>query len=212
MKKTVAAILFLLFLHTSHALANEPPAALVQAIARQESGLNPLAINVAGKSYAPSSKEEATRIIQAAMQAGLSFDVGKMQINRWWIERFSLDPVSLLDPATNEAWGKRILAAEIARHGLNWQAVGKYHSPDPERGRQYAWLVYKHYAGQGASKQPLETLHAQQETRSQNLPGSRGIQSSQGVSQQGRPTSFYLQQKSVPWVFRPKSGTSGRTN
>lgn len=134
----------------------------MQAIARQESGLNPLAINVAGKSYAPSNKEEATRIIQAAMQAGLSFDVGKMQINRWWIGRFSLDPVSLLDPATNEAWGKRILAAEIARHGLNWQAVGKYHSPDPERGRQYAWLVYKHYAGQGASKQPTETPHAQQ--------------------------------------------------
>ena len=212
MKKTVAAILFLLFLHTSHALANEPPAALVQAIARQESGLNPLAINVAGKSYAPSSKEEATRIIQAAMQAGLSFDVGKMQINRWWIERFSLDPVSLLDTGTNEAWGKRIQAAEIARHGLNWQAVGKYHSPDPERGRQYAWLVYKHYAGQGASKQPLETLHAQQETRSQNLPGSSGIQSSQGVSQQGRPTPLHLQQKSVPWVFRPKSGTSGRAN
>ena len=212
MKKTVAAILFLLFLHTSHALANEPPAALVQAIARQESGLNPLAINVAGKSYAPSSKEEATRIIQAAMQAGLSFDVGKMQINRWWIERFSLDPVSLLDPATNEAWGKRILAAEIARHGLNWQAVGKYHSPDPERGRQYAWLVYKHYAGQGASKQSTEPPHAQQKDNSQNVPDPRGVRANQSFSQQGGAVTFHLQQKSVPWVFRPKSGASGRAN
>ena len=60
------------------------------------------------------------------------------------MERFAIDPVSLLDPATNERWGKWILAEEIARHGLNWQAVGKYHSPNSERGRKYEWLVYYH--------------------------------------------------------------------
>ena len=118
MKKTVAAILFLLFLHTSHALANEPPAALVQAIARQESGLNPLAVNVAGKSYYPATREEAERLIREAIAAGKSFDVGRMQINSWWMNRFGIDPVSLLDPDVNEAWGKRILAEEIARLGL----------------------------------------------------------------------------------------------
>jgi hypothetical protein len=57
------------------------------------------------------------------------------------MERYSIDPFSLLDPDINEQWGKWILAEEITRHGLNWKAVGKHHSPDPERGRQYVWFV-----------------------------------------------------------------------
>ena len=124
------------------ALAAEPPAQLMEAIARQESGLNPLAVNIAGKSYYPATRKEAEQLIQKALAAGQSFAVGKFQINSWWMERLAIDPVSLLDPDTNERWGKWILAEEIARHGLNWKAIGKYHSPDPERARRYAWLVY----------------------------------------------------------------------
>ena len=137
----------LLCLHTPALAAEpEPPAQLVEAVARQESGQNPLAINTAGKSYYPVTRGEAEQLIQKAIAAGLSFDVGTMQINSWWMKRLGIDPLSLLDPATNERLGKWILAEEIARHGLNWKAVGKYHSPDPERGRRYAWLVYRHYA------------------------------------------------------------------
>ena len=130
----------------------EPPAQLVEAIALQESGLNPFTVNIAGRSYYPATREKAKQLIQKAIAAGLSFDVGKMQINSWWMERYGIDPLSLLDPAINESWGTWILAEEIARYGLNWKAVGKYHSPDPERGRRYAWLVYRHYAGLRASK------------------------------------------------------------
>lgn len=83
----------------------------------------------------PCHAEKAKQLIQKAIAAGLSFDVGKMQINSWWMERYDIDPLSLLDPAINESWGTWILAEEIARYGLNWKAVGKYHSPDPERGR-----------------------------------------------------------------------------
>lgn len=151
MKKAVT-LAVLLCLHT-FALAAEPgaPAPLVEAIARQESGLNPLAVNIAGKSYYPATREEAEQLIQKAITSGQSFDVGTMQINSWWMERLALDPVLLLDPATNERWRKWILAEEIAQHCLNWKAVGKYNSPDTERGRQYAWFVYRHYAGPGAS-------------------------------------------------------------
>ena len=113
MKKTF--MLFGLLCLSTPALAAEPgpPAPLVEAIARQESGLNPLAINIAGKSYSPATREEAEQLIQKAIAAGLSFDVGMMQINSWWMERFAIAPFSLLDPATNERWGKWILAEEI---------------------------------------------------------------------------------------------------
>ena len=207
--KKAFALAALLCLHTA-ALAAEPgpPAPLVEAIARQESGMNPLALNVAGKSYYPATREEAEQLIRKAIAAGQSFDVGTMQINSWWMERLALDPFSLLDPATNERWGKWILAEEIARHGLNWKAVGKYHSPDPERGRQYAWLVYRHYAGQSASK-IKEAPHAEQKTHTQNVFDSRRTRADQGIGQQSGPVPFHVQQKGVPWVFRPKPGTSG---
>ena len=208
MKKTF--MLFGLLCLSTPALAAEPgpPAPLVEAIARQESGLNPLAVNIAGKYYYPATREEAERLIRQAIAAGQSFDVGKMQINSWWMERYAIDPFSLLDPAINERWGKWILAEEITRHGLNWKAVGKYHSPDPERGRRYAWLVYRHYAGLRASK-IQEAPCAEQKIDSQNLSDPRGTRTDQSIGQQGRAVPFHVQQKGVPWVFRPKSGASG---
>jgi hypothetical protein len=203
------ALAVLLCLHTSVSAAEpKPPAQLVEAIARQESGLNPLALNIAGQSYYPATREEAERLIRSAMEAGRSFDVGTMQINSWWMERLGIDPFSLLDPAINERWGKWILAEAIARHGLNWKAVGTYHSPDPERGRQYAWLVYRHYAGQRASK-IKEAPHAEQKAHSPNLSDSRGTRADQGIGQQSGAVSVHVQQTGVPWVFRPKPGASG---
>ena len=81
MKKTLALAVLLCL--STPALAAEPgsPAQLVEAIARQESGLNPLAVNIAGKSYYPATREEAERLIRQAIAAGQSFDVGKMQTN-----------------------------------------------------------------------------------------------------------------------------------
>lgn len=193
MKRMIALTLTLCLLALfGEAEAQEPPPCLVKAIARQESGLDPLAVNVAGKSYYPATREEAERIIRKAIVSGKSFDIGKMQINSWWMERFAIDPLSLLDPDLNEAWGKWILAEEIARHGLNWQAVGKFHSPDPERGRRYAWLVYRHYAGPSASNQK-EAGRAQQKTGSQNIPDPGGGWRNPRISRPGRIVTFDLQ-------------------
>ena len=209
MKKALTLTALLCLQTAALAAGPEPPAPLVEAIAQQESGQNHLAINIAGKSFYPATREEAEQLIQKAVAARQSFDVGKMQINSWWMERFAIDPVSLLDTETNERWGKRILAEEIARHGLNWKAVGKYHSPDPERGRKYAWLVYHHYEGQRASYPQQEASHAEQKAHSQNVSDFRGVLSDQGIGQQSRPLPFHIQQKGVPWVFRPKSRVSG---
>ena len=193
MKRMIALALALCLLApVREAEAEEPPPSLVKAIAWQESGLNPLAVNVAGRPYSPATRAEAEQIIREAVTAGKSFDVGKMQINSWWMERFAIDPFSLLNPDLNEAWGKWILAEEIARHGLNWQAVGKFHSPDPERGRRYAWLVYRHYAGPSASNQK-EAGRAQQKTGSQNIPDPGGVWRNPRISRPGRIVTFDLQ-------------------
>ena len=211
MKKALILAVLLCFPMSALAAEPGPPAQLVKAVARQESGLNPLAVNIAGKSYYPTTRKEAERLIREALAAGKSFDVGKMQINNWWMKRFSISPFSLLDPDVNEAWGKRILAEEIARHGLNWKAVGKYHSPDQERGRQYAWFVYRHYAGQRASS-ITEVPRADQKKDTQNIFDSRGTRADQGIGQQSWSVPLHVQQKGVPWVFRPKSGVSGRAD
>lgn len=194
MKRMIALALALCLLApVSEAEAEEPPPGLVKAIVRQESGLDPLAINVAGKSYYPATRAEAEQLIRKATAAGKSFDVGKMQINSWWMEHFAIDPFSLLDSDVNEAWGRWILAEEIARHGLSWQAVGKYHSPDPERGRRYAWLVYRHYAGQSASFTRNDAPRAQQKAHTPNLPDSRGGWRNTGISRPGRIVTLDLQ-------------------
>ena len=126
----VALALVLPLAVSATAEENRPPAWLIEAIARQESSLNPLAVNVAGKDYYPTTRQEAETIIAAAQASGKSFDVGLFQINRWWMKRHNIPPASLLDPEVNRTWGVWILEQEIARHGLNWRAVGKYHSPD----------------------------------------------------------------------------------
>ena len=72
--KKAFVLAVLLCLHTP-ALAAEcytkpaPPASLLEAIARQESGLNPLVVNIAGKSYYPATREEAERLIRQAITA-----------------------------------------------------------------------------------------------------------------------------------------------
>lgn len=123
------------------------PRELSIAIAKQESGLNPLCINVAGVDMTPATMEEAEAIIRQAQAQDKSYDVGLMQINSQWVKEWKIDPVSLLDPETNIRLGVKILRDEIDRHGMNWLAVGKYHSPDPLRGRQYACMVSKYIKG-----------------------------------------------------------------
>lgn len=126
------------------------PKELAVAIARQESGLNPNCVNVEGDDLTPATREEAVAIIRLAQAQDKSYDVGLMQINSQWVKAWNIDPTTLLDPETNIRLGIKILRDEIDRHGMNWLAVGKYHSPDPFLGRQYACMVSRHIKGNAA--------------------------------------------------------------
>ncbi len=120
------------------------PIALALAIARQESGTRPWVINVAGKSYFPESRSEAYAIADQAYNAGQSFDVGIMQINSYWLKKYRIAIEEVLEPQKNIAMGVWILAREIQRYGLTWQAIGAYHTPlarNPDRARAYASSV-----------------------------------------------------------------------
>jgi hypothetical protein len=207
MKKIVAPVfVFLMLSQSALGAENQPPPALVGAIIRVESGGKPFAVHIEGTTYQPETLEEASRLVKEAMRDGRNLDVGLMQVNSWWMKRFSISPETLLIPETNMAWGKAILKDEIARHGLTWKAVGRYHSPDPERGRRYAWKVYWNYKSGATAHEAKELSHA---AGTENLSDPGGIQRRAGVRPQGRAVTFDVQQKGVHGNAGSESGTSG---
>lgn len=120
------------------------PISLALAIARQESGIRPWVINIEGKGYFPQSREEARAIADKAWAEKRSFDVGIMQVNSFWLKRYNIAVEDVLEPQSNIAMGVWILAREIRRYGLTWQAIGAYHTPlarNPERAKNYAASV-----------------------------------------------------------------------
>jgi len=113
-------------------------AELLTAIAKVESGLNPWAVNIAGRGYQCVSREEALARAEKARAAGLSFDIGIMQINNWWLDKTGLSLDAALEPQTNIQFGSWILKQELERFGDVRRAVGAYHSPRPHRAGPYA--------------------------------------------------------------------------
>ena len=120
------------------------PYQLLMAIARQESDCQPFVINIAGRDHYPGSAGEALDLIRLARSRGQSYDVGLMQINSQWLKRFGISPELLLEPRNNIFMGAYILAQEIRRSGLSWQAVGHYHSRSKERAENYAGKIKGH--------------------------------------------------------------------
>ncbi len=120
---------------------------ILRAIADHESGYNPWALNVEGKSYYPKSKVEALVIIEKYKKK--SFDVGLMQVNSYWLNKFDLSPSKALDPEENVRLGAWILRYCLDNYGYSWRAVGAYHTGSPKkfpaRSKAYAVKVLKKY-------------------------------------------------------------------
>ncbi|MDC7217519.1 MAG: lytic transglycosylase domain-containing protein [Spirochaetales bacterium] len=120
---------------------------ILNAIADHESGYNPWALNIEGRSVYPDSREEALAIIEK--YRGKSYDVGLMQVNSYWIRKFDLSPAEALEPEENLRLGAWILRYCLDRYGYNWRAIGAYHTGSPKnlpgRARAYAVKVMKKY-------------------------------------------------------------------
>lgn len=98
---------------------------LLQAIARTESGLDPMAVG---------------------RNRNGSRDIGLMQINSSWLPRLSAYGIAerdLLNSCTSIHVGAWILAGNVRRLGYTWEAVGAYNAVSPALRRAYAERVYR---------------------------------------------------------------------
>ncbi|WP_051331330.1 transglycosylase SLT domain-containing protein [Methylocaldum szegediense] len=90
----------------------------------------PWALNQAGRSILPKSKEEAAAVLKVALDKGRSnIDVGLMQVNVRWHGCRVKHPEDLLDPVTNIRVAADVLAEAIGSVPDNLVlGIGRYHS------------------------------------------------------------------------------------
>lgn len=122
----------------------EPAKALV-AIARVESGFHPFRIRLNGahgRSFDPSSAEEAVRLASDLIASGQSVDLGLAQINSRNLRWLNLSVENAFDPCRNLAAAGQVLARgyrtalRTSRPGqsLLHTAYSLYNTGDPARG------------------------------------------------------------------------------
>lgn len=99
------------------------PAALLQAIAMQESS---------GRAHAINRNPNG------------SYDIGLMQINSAWLPtlaRHGIEASHLFDPCVSTLVGAWILAGNFARLGYTTQGLGAYNAVSPDKRERYARQV-----------------------------------------------------------------------
>jgi soluble lytic murein transglycosylase-like protein len=118
------------------------PFKLLIAIADVESSFDPLVININGKKIScpfnakciyyrkgtvikSSSKEDAKKLLKFLHMKGYNYDVGLMQINRLWIEKYNLPVEVFLDTGYNALFGAFILRRLLDRYGYP-EAIWRY--------------------------------------------------------------------------------------
>jgi len=125
------------------------PVAWLVVIAYKESRLNPYAVNVNGKSYYFKNLMDAFLFLYGELykefsgRAKISYDIGLMQINRFWVERYNLSLFNLFHPAYNLRVGAMILRYCLQKYGRQ-NVFACYHQGRPgQEGKRYQREIVK---------------------------------------------------------------------
>jgi hypothetical protein len=124
------------------------PPGLLLAVIKTESNLNPLALNINGKSLFFNDKDKAIKAINEAIASGATnLDIGLAQINyRWHGENFtSVD--SMLSPELNINYAAELLSKLKLTHGDWHKALRYYHSAKPIHHKAYSRKVVMCWLG-----------------------------------------------------------------
>jgi hypothetical protein len=115
---------------------------LLAAVAWAESTMLPFAINVQGKPYYFTSKDQALAALKDIATNDL--DIGLFQVNyRVWGEPLGIKKEDLLDARLCALIGAMILKYNLQLHRDPWVGIGKYHSKDSTRMKTYQAKVSK---------------------------------------------------------------------
>jgi hypothetical protein len=107
--------------------------------------------------------QEHGRLGQSRPNRDGSRDLGPMQINSFWLpmlHRWGVEESHMLHHGCyNLAVGAWIVRYEQSRHpGDIWQAVGRYHSPNPQKAAAYALRVAEKARAVAAGQPTLENV------------------------------------------------------
>jgi soluble lytic murein transglycosylase-like protein len=126
--------------------------ALLYAIARTESGLDPKAVG---------------------RNSNGSRDIGLMQINSAWLPALASHGIGerdLFEPCTNIHVGAWILAGKVSRHGYTWEAVGAYNAANPALRGAYIQKVRRHLAVNTPASRPAARARTSASVRQTGAP------------------------------------------
>ena len=124
------------------------PSGLLKSIASVESGNNPYALNISGKTIFVNSKEEAVKIVRLYQDAGITnIDLGLAQINLYWHGKNFSSISEMLEPKHNLEYAAKFLTGLYKKHGSWNKAVRHYHSANPEHHRKYSRKVLISWLG-----------------------------------------------------------------
>jgi len=132
------------------------PSGLLLAIAEIESNLNPLALNVGGRTRVPQSYDQAVAMLyDRAGRPRRDLNIGCMQIHTGWhLQAVDGQPQLFLDPEVNVDYGASLLRTLYEREGTWREAVGWYHtSPAYPNFHRYICAVDRELRDSGAAVQ-----------------------------------------------------------
>ena len=105
----------------------------------------PWTLNVAGKAYYFTTKQEAVDFLKSVLDKGIEqVDVGCTQIN-WYYhgKKHFKKPENAFNPVFNTAYAAYFLSQNYERTKDWSRAIAIYHSSTGEKGKNYAAKVYK---------------------------------------------------------------------